>query len=57
MTTLIFVIPGGAELLIILFVILLLMGGKKIPSLMKGFGQGLREFNQERTALKERHED
>jgi len=37
--------PGPTELLLIGFVVLLLFGGKKIPELMKGLGQGIREFN------------
>lgn len=36
--------PGGWELILILVVVLLLFGGRKIPELMKGLGQGLKEF-------------
>ncbi len=36
---------GTPELLLIGFAILLLFGGKKIPELMRGLGQGVREFN------------
>lgn len=32
------------EILIIVLVIVLLFGGKKIPQLMKGLGQGMKEF-------------
>jgi len=32
------------EILVIVLVILLLFGGKKIPQLMKGLGQGMKEF-------------
>ena len=35
---------GAQELIIILVVVLLLFGGKKIPELMKGLGQGVKEF-------------
>lgn len=35
---------GMEEILVILVVVLLLFGGKKIPELMKGLGQGVREF-------------
>ena len=38
------VMPGGMELIVISFAILLMFGGKKIPSLMKGIGQGIKEF-------------
>jgi sec-independent protein translocase protein TatA len=37
-------IVGGSEVLLILLVALLLFGGRKIPELMKGLGQGIREF-------------
>lgn len=35
---------GTQEIVLILVAILLLFGGKKIPQLMKGLGQGIREF-------------
>jgi len=35
---------GTPEILVILVVVLLLFGGKKIPELMKGLGQGIKEF-------------
>jgi sec-independent protein translocase protein TatA len=35
---------GPTELLIILAVVLVLFGGKKLPELAKGLGQGLKEF-------------
>ncbi len=38
---------GTSEILIIALVVLLLFGGSKIPSLMKGLGQGIREFRRE----------
>jgi sec-independent protein translocase protein TatA len=45
MTTSIFLAAlGTQEIVIILLAILLLFGGKKIPELMKGLGQGIREF-------------
>lgn len=34
--------PG--EIILILVVVLLLFGGKKIPELMRGLGQGIKEF-------------
>lgn len=39
---------GTQEILIILVAILLLFGGKKIPELMKGLGQGIKAFNEEK---------
>lgn len=40
---------GFPELLVILGVAVLLFGGKKIPELAKGLGEGIRKF---KTALK-----
>ena len=37
---------GFWEILIVLLVILLLFGGKKIPELMKGIGQGISNFKK-----------
>ncbi len=37
---------GGWQFVIILVVVLILFGGKKIPELMKGLGEGIREFNK-----------
>ena len=35
---------GAPEIIVILVIVLLLFGGKKIPELMKGLGQGIKEF-------------
>jgi sec-independent protein translocase protein TatA len=35
---------GITEILVIAFVVLLLFGGRKIPELMRGLGQGVKEF-------------
>ena len=35
---------GPMQFVLIAAVILLMFGGKKLPSLMKGIGQGIREF-------------
>jgi sec-independent protein translocase protein TatA len=40
---------GGPEVVIILVVALLLFGGKKIPEVAKGLGEGIRNF---KTSLK-----
>jgi sec-independent protein translocase protein TatA len=37
-------IPGVWQIVLLVFVILLLFGGRKIPELMKGIGQGMKEF-------------
>ena len=39
---------GMPEFVIIFIAIVLLFGGKKIPELMRGIGQGVREFNTAR---------
>lgn len=39
--------PSGFELVVIALVLVLLFGGAKIPALMKGMGQGIREFRKE----------
>ncbi|MBO7523159.1 MAG: twin-arginine translocase TatA/TatE family subunit [Bacteroidales bacterium] len=38
--------PGITEIILILLVIVLLFGGRKIPELMKGIGQGMKEFKK-----------
>jgi sec-independent protein translocase protein TatA len=35
---------GVMEVVLILLVVVLLFGGKKIPQLMRGLGQGIKEF-------------
>lgn len=37
---------GATEIIIIVLVIILLFGGKKIPELMKGLGQGIKQFKK-----------
>jgi sec-independent protein translocase protein TatA len=37
---------GVTEILLILLVVILLFGGRKIPELMKGIGQGMKEFKK-----------
>ncbi|MEN6644507.1 MAG: twin-arginine translocase TatA/TatE family subunit [Armatimonadia bacterium] len=37
---------GTSEILLVILVILLLFGAKKIPEMMRGMGQGLREFKK-----------
>lgn len=35
---------GAPQIILIAVVVLLMFGGKKIPELMKGLGEGLKEF-------------
>lgn len=37
---------GPLEIVLILLIVVLLFGGRKIPELMKGIGQGLKEFKK-----------
>lgn len=37
---------GLPEIIIIILVVLLLFGGRKIPELMRGLGQGMKEFKK-----------
>jgi sec-independent protein translocase protein TatA len=37
---------GAPEIIIILIIVILLFGGRKIPELMKGIGQGMKEFKK-----------
>ncbi len=48
---------GTPEIVVIVLVVLLLFGGKKIPELMRGLGQGVREFNSAKTNLKQEIEE
>ncbi len=37
---------GVWQIVVIVFLVLLLFGGRKIPELMRGVGQGLQEFKK-----------
>jgi sec-independent protein translocase protein TatA len=37
---------GATEILLIVIALVLLFGGRKIPELMKGLGQGINEFKK-----------
>lgn len=49
--------PSGGEGILILLAVILLFGGKKIPELMRGIGQGVREFNDAKKSVKTHIED
>ena len=49
----IFLFIGGPQIIVVAVVLLLLFGGRKIPELMKGLGQGIKEF---KSATKEEAE-
>jgi sec-independent protein translocase protein TatA len=48
---------AGQDWILILLVVLLLFGGKKIPELMRGLGQGVREFNAAKANIKSEIEE
>ncbi len=39
-------VPAPTELLLILAIVLLVFGSKRIPEIMSGFGQGIKEFKK-----------
>jgi sec-independent protein translocase protein TatA len=48
---------GTSEIILIVLALLLLFGGKKIPELMRGIGQGVREFNNAKNSVKSQIEE
>ena len=48
---------GTQEIIIILVIVLLLFGGRKIPELMRGFGRGVREFNDAKNNVRQEIEN
>jgi len=38
--------PGGWEWMVILAIVMVLFGAKRIPDLMRGFGEGIRNFKE-----------
>ena len=44
---------GGTEIVVIILLALLFFGGKKIPELARGLGQGIREFNSARASVED----
>jgi len=47
----------GQGLIIVLVIVLLFFGGKKIPELMKGLGQGVKEFKDASKGESEKSKD
>lgn len=48
---------GTSETILIVIALILLFGGKKIPELARGIGQGIREFNAAKSNLKQEIEE
>lgn len=44
--------PTGGEMVVLLLIVVVLFGGKKIPELAKGLGQGIRQFNEAKDGIK-----
>ena len=44
---------GPQEIIVVLLIVLILFGGRKIPEIMRGLGQGIREFRQVSTQATE----
>lgn len=50
--SLLFLNMGPSEIILIVAVVLIFFGGKKIPELMRGLGNGIREFNDAKNNVK-----
>lgn len=48
---------GTPEIVLILILCLVMFGGKKIPELMRGLGEGVREFNAAKANIKQEIEE
>ena len=46
MNLLIILAIGPMQIVLILLIVILLFGGKKLPELMKGIGEGMKEFKK-----------
>lgn len=57
MNSIILGIVGPWQIILVLVVVLLLFGGRKIPELMKGIGQGIKEFKDGMNPEEKKKED
>jgi sec-independent protein translocase protein TatA len=48
---------GPGEIMLLLLLVLIFFGGKKIPELMRGLGQGVKEFNKAKASIEEEVKD
>ena len=48
---------GAPQIILIVVVVLLLFGGRKIPELMRGLGQVIREFNNAKANIESEVKD
>ncbi len=47
---------GGGEIFLILLIVLLFFGAKRIPSLAKGLGKGIKEFKDAKNGGEEKQD-
>jgi sec-independent protein translocase protein TatA len=48
---------GPSEIMLVFLFILIFFGGKKIPELMRGLGQGIKEFNNAKNNIEQEVRD
>jgi sec-independent protein translocase protein TatA len=48
---------GPWQVVLIVVALLLLFGGKKIPELMRGLGQGMKEFKNAKDGVEDKKDD
>ena len=48
---------GPWQIVLVVVVLLLLFGGKKIPELMRGLGQGMKEFKNAKDGVEDKKDD
>ncbi|MGY8987952.1 MAG: Sec-independent protein translocase subunit TatA/TatB [Flavobacteriales bacterium] len=48
---------GPWQIVLVVVAVLVLFGGKKIPELMKGIGQGMKEFKKAKKDISEEIDD
>lgn len=57
MTSTTLLMIGWPQIVLIIVVVLILFGGKKLPQLMKGLGEGMKEFKNASKDLKEENKE
>ena len=48
---------GPGEIAVIILVVIILFGGKKLPELVRGLGQGIKEFKKATREIKDEVQD
>ncbi|MBT3380461.1 MAG: twin-arginine translocase TatA/TatE family subunit [Lentisphaerae bacterium] len=49
--------PGWRELMLIFLIVLLVFGGKKLPEIARGLGQGIKEFKKAKDDIRDAIEE